>query len=398
MPALVTIILIFFCPWAIAEIQFSGYIKNFNLVQQALENRAFEIDQHYQGQINSRLIFDYFRPGQAWQIHYEIGLEAESQRRPQAFTTASEGYRVSDIRAQLGPDSKRRKTTLPQNLDRLNVQFQLASGDLTLGRQAITFGSARIINPTDVFLPFEVRTLDTEYRTGIDAIRFQKPLGPLSELDLGVVLGADARADNSAAFMQLQTNIAGHDIQFSALRFSQHNLLGAGLQSSIGIFGVWLEAAQVSGNEDYFRASAGFDFGLFGPDFIGAGNILAMLEYHYNGAGSKNEQDYLSQPQRFPYQSGGVLLRGQNYLLPALNMQASVRLTLSLQGILNLDDGSLFINFNGDYNLTNNLYLRLGWYLFSGDDFRLTANQQVVPGSEYGGNPNSLIVGLRYYF
>ena len=87
-------------------------------------------------------------------------------------STPPANYRLTDIDPLLIDEARR---PVLQNLDRLNIQLQFDQGDLTIGRQAITFGSARIINPTDVFLPYNVTALNTEYRIGVDAIRYQKP-------------------------------------------------------------------------------------------------------------------------------------------------------------------------------------------------------------------------------
>ena len=108
------------------------------------------------------------------------------------FNVVGDNYRLTDLDTNLLDNDN--KNPLYQNLDRLNFQVQMDAGDLTIGRQAISFGSARIINPTDIFLPFDVRTFNTEYRNGVDALRFQRPWGDLGEIDIGIVLGKDAKS------------------------------------------------------------------------------------------------------------------------------------------------------------------------------------------------------------
>jgi hypothetical protein len=179
----------------------SGYVKSYINAQQGTP--LLNTETLYQSQNSARLMLDVFTKNKVWQIHYEGGLDLQSSRLFEQGTNSSfnpNSYRFKDLQARSG-DSKS-KNSFFQNLDRFNVQLQLQSGDLTIGRQAITLGSARIINPTDVFLPFNVRTRNTEYRTGIDAIRFQKPLGELSELDLGIIVGENAKPENSAFFIQ----------------------------------------------------------------------------------------------------------------------------------------------------------------------------------------------------
>ena len=373
----------------IAESNFSGYLKSYTVVQEEISSDVLNTDRLYQNQLSSRLMLDYFKDNQIWQIHYELGRDFNSNRPPfSASDISGEGYRYSDIRNIIGPNDGKNQTI--QNLDRFNVQFQFDAGDLTIGRQAITFGAARIINPTDVFLPFDVQALNTEYRTGIDGIRFQRPFGQVGELDFGIILGPDGDRDNSAVFAQLQTNISGGDYQFTLISFSEQQLAAFGLQSALGEFGLWFETAFVTGDVDYNRSSIGIDYG-FNENWFGT------IEYHYNGAGSQDTNDYLTELVSRPYQDGGVFLLGKHYLIPVISWQASALLGMSFQAIANLDDGSIFINANADYSLSDNLYLGLGYYLFSGDNLTLQ-NGNINLDSEYGGNPNRFILSLRYYF
>ena len=53
--------------------------------------------------------------------------------------------------------------------------------------QAIAWGSAFVINPTDVIAPYVYNALDQEERYGVDALRVRVPTGALSETDLGYV-------------------------------------------------------------------------------------------------------------------------------------------------------------------------------------------------------------------
>ena len=381
---------------AFSQVNFSGYLKNYTVIQDAIDDGPIRIDRIYSMQNSGRFMLDVFNDNQVWQLHYEVGVDSTSklQRVGESFMIPErQSYRLTDIRPTIGPTGK--KNIVPQNLDRMNVQFQMEAGDLTIGRQAITFGSARMINPSDVFLPFDVRTLNTEYRVGIDAVRFQKPIAQLGELDIGVILGPDGKSENSAAFFQLLTNISGSDYQFTAMRFAEQNLIGAGVQSALGVFGFWLEAAHVNGDEDYTRASIGVDYAF-------NERVFGMIEYHLNEAGSSNPDNYLEQFDDTAYTAGGVFLLGKNYLIPAVNWQASALLSLSLSSLTNLDDGSMFLNFGANYSLSDNLYMGMGYYHFVGDDFDFSneapVEQQFQFGSEYGGNPNSIFVTFQYYF
>jgi hypothetical protein len=377
------------------KLNFSGYLKSYNIRQAAIDIPLIQNDALIQSQNSIRLNLEGF--GQTlgvdsvWQLHYEVNpvITSSATTLDTTFTNSDRGYRLSDIRSTIGSETPKRRTQ--QNLDRFNLQLNFDSGDLTIGRQAIAFGAARFINPTDVFLPFDVRTYNTEYRTGIDAIRFQKPFGQLGEIDLGIILGPDGKPESSALFGQLKTNLSGHDIHATLIRFAEQNLIGFGVQSALWDFGTWLEAASLTGVQDYWRVSLGFDYSF-------TESTLASVEYHYNGAGSDDPAAYLGQFDLVPYTLGGVFLLGENYIIPAVSVQISPLLTLGVQGVFNLDDQSTYTSAIINYNIQEDLYLGLGYYHFSGK--KLSQSSLGIPSlnSEYGSNPDNLFVSVNYYF
>ncbi|MDA0976966.1 MAG: hypothetical protein O3B72_00260 [Proteobacteria bacterium] len=377
---------------AAAELHVAGYVKSFAVAQDQVRNDLISEPVSWQSQNSLRLMLEGFSSRTVWQIHYELSPVLVSRQvgaGVPTFNVVSGSYRLTDPATSLGSDNPRRQVY--QNLDRLNIQFQFDAGDLTIGRQPISFGAARMINPTDVFLPFDLRTFNTEYRNGLDAIRFQKPWGDLGEIDVGVVIGEDARRENSAAFLQLRGNVNGKDLHFALINYAEQTLVGVGLQTAIGDTGFWLEAASVNGDDNYLRLSTGVDY-AFNEDIFG------QLEYHYNGAGRADPADYLASLSSLPYQKGGVFLLGRDYLMPVITVQLSPLWSLATQAVINLSDQSRFTSLSLEFNVASNVYMDFGFYHFSGDDLSISRDAVPVLGSEYGTNPDTLYMSVRYYF
>ena len=376
---LTCLVLLLLAQTAQGDTRFAGYIKTFALARQAIDSPYLQSPRLYQSQSSLRLMWQVFAGHSAWQLHYELTpvISSHVPAYDSAAIANANAWRMTDIEKNLSHNPRRR---LLQNLDRLNVQFSFNAGDLTIGRQPITFGVARVINPTDVFLPYDVRTLNQEYRIGVDAIRFRHPLGPLGEVDVGLVAGKHARASDSAAFLQLRSNVSGKDLQFAFIRFAGQTLVGGGVQTAIGACGFWLEAANVTGDEHYVRVSTGIDYAF-------SENIYGLIEYHFNGAGTGNRADYLHQLTTKPYRVGGVFLLGRQYLIPSLRWQVTPLWTLKLEAIDDLTDGSAFISTAATWNASENAYIDLGYYHFLGS--RL---------SEYGSDPDTFYASVRYYF
>ena len=174
------------------------------------------------------------------------------------------------------------------------------------------------------------------------------------------------------------TRHTGREGRVSFFRFARHptrSLSGVG----------------VTGDEDFVRASLGLDYAF--TEFT-----FGQVEYHYNGAGSDDPDDYISIANSHPYQRGGVFLFGEQYLIPTLSVQLSPLWVVNAVAILNLSDDSSFISLSAAHNVAENFYMDYGIYLFSGDDLDISPLGAPMLGSEYGSNPDMFYTSLRYYF
>lgn len=313
-------------------------------------------------------------------------------------------YRAVDLDPDLYPSDPGavRHFALGQNLDRASVTLRFSSADFTVGRQAIAWGSARVINPTDVLAPFTFETLDTEDRIGVDAVRARIPLGTLSEIDAGYVFGKDLEFGNSAFFARTGLNAAKTDFSLLFMGFRRNLLLGFDMARPVGGAGFWLETAYVladalSGenagvHENYFRASTGVDYNL-------TGNTYGFIEYHFNGAGAALPHDYVKQYAELAYTEGSVYLMGRHYLIPGLVWQYTPLVSFTFQSLINVTDPSVFLAPQVEYNFASDMYLGAGAFVGVGRKPDIgNVLDPVVLRSEFGGYPNIYFASLRRYF
>jgi len=420
------------------DFSLSGYVKSYALVQDKITVENIDtsaknefISGNFQSQNAVRLMASYLSSSTGnFEVHYEVQPLYFSNSDMAAYYTddslgaingtislATNQYRFKDLEAVLTDIGN--NAVVLQNLDRFNYQYSNQYGDLTIGRQVLSFGSSRFINPTDIFIPFAIQTLNQEYRVGIDAIRYKADVGAFAVVDMGLVIGEDGKKQNSAAFLRGKNSINGNDIEAIAIMLDDAWLLGAGIERAIGDFGFWLETAymdwrQVSGDinwatetipgtaataespytDNYWRTSIGSDY-AFNED------IILMIEYHYNGAGSKDSNNYSDIATQAPYQKAGVYLYGQHYLIPALTWLASPLLSVSASAFYNMNDSSVFVTLSGETSWTDNLYSDFGLYLSQGENMKYQSNGDDINyifGSEFGAYPPSIYASLRYYF
>lgn len=386
------------------DARFNAYLKSYALMQDsiAIDDLDESLDSNFQSQNALRLIGSYFFSSASnIEAHYELQPVYFSNYNPfiesgnigSTIAVGANQYRLRDLNPIL--ESYGDHIVVLQNLDRLNYRHSSDAGDFTMGRQVISFGSARFINPTDIFIPFSLQTLNQEYRIGIDAIRFQAELGDFAVLDSGIIVGEDAKKENSAAFIRGKNSIAGNDIEAMAIMLDEATLLGGGIERAMGDFGFWFEAAYMfysSENKNYFRLSTGSDYAI-------NHDVILMLEYHFNGAGESAAEDYLNNINKQAYQKYGVFLMGEYYLIPALSWTLSPLVIFNASGFFNLNDNSIFFNLSSEVSWSDNLYSDFGLYLSAGDKFYLNADNSVISiGSEFGYYPLSAYISLLYYF
>ncbi|UCH84713.1 MAG: hypothetical protein JSW50_03185 [Candidatus Latescibacterota bacterium] len=409
----------------------SGYFKTF-FVANHLPGAVYQrvgLEGPWVGSVSQRLrldTFHRFNERLAFNLSYAIVARVQDpllfgnllfdDPRLAAFANAS-GYRAYDLDVVLLPrnESDIHSFAILQNLDRLFFTVNFKRFDLFVGRQAIAWGSARVVNPTDVLAPFQYSELDTEDRIGIDAARLRAPLGALGEFDVGYVAGENFETTESAFFARGKTYAAATDLAALVLGFREHLMVGADVTRAIGGAGSWLEAAYVfayalSGDrkgtdEDYLRLSVGLDYSF--PN-----NIYTYVEYHYNQPGASDPDDYTggSGPDDSTgiidtpaYRDGAVFLLGQHYLIPGASFQITPLLSLLGQTLMNLTDPSVLLVGVLDYNVSEDIFLEFGAYLGLGDSPELYTSSFVERpfvtfNSEFGSFADMLYTSFRIYF
>ena len=386
-----------------AKLQVSGYYKNFSTgLAPPLP------DEPIIGAVNNRLRLNLaYAPIDtlSFDLAYDFAPRIQDpslfSESPIVAATDSLHYRVADFDSTIYPDENDPVGSfgLFHNLDRASIAYGADFGDITIGRQAIAWGSARVVNPTDVIAPYAYNQLDTEDRIGVDAIRVQVPIGVLGEFDTGYVFGENLAFEKSAFFLRSQLNAVETDFSISLLGFREHLMTGFDIARGIGGAGFWLEAAYVYANafdsenpnaENYLRASIGLDYSF-------GGRAYGFIEYHFSGAGAQEPEDYLGNLDRPAYTDGAVYLMGRHYFVPGLTFQITPLISLSGVVLSNVSDPSLFPSLQVEYNFAQDIYLSAGGFIGIGKRPE-TEDEETQFRSEFGGYPTLFFSSFRIYF
>ena len=387
---------------ATAEFKIGGYYKNFFTAF----NSPFP-DTPVIGVVVNRLRLNLsYAPADSLSFAFAYDFTPRVQdpllfsQSPIAVGTASSRYRVADLDSPLYPrtDEPVGSVGIYHNLDRASVQFSTDFADFSIGRDAIAWGSARIINPTDIIAPYTYDQLDTEDRVGVDAIRVRIPIGVMGEVDTGYIFGNNFNFGKSAVFLRTQLNAVETDFSILLMEFQRDLLIGFDITRGIGGAGFWLETAYVftapfNGDSDtlnnYLRTSVGFDYSF-------GGETYAFIEYHFNGAGTKKPENLLTNLDKPAYTRGGVYLLGVHYLAPGFTHQLTPLISFSGQMLFNLSDPSTWIAPQIAYNVAEDIHLSVGGFISIGKRPKNGDSTQFQ--SEFGSYPNLLFSSFRVYF
>ena len=387
---------------------FSGCYKSFFFV---LEPPTFKTSlfnaSHTEGYVTNRLRSNIlFSPGATFRLQLSYELVPEIKKKQSLLYNAlfsltnPSVYRAADFKERLYPFDKEdiENFSIYHNLDRFSFSFQLPFTELIAGRQAIGWGSARIINPTDILTPFGFNALDTEERYGIDAVRMIFPIKSLNEIDIGYVFGDEFHYKNSAFFLRTKIYVLETDIAFPFIGFRGNLLSGIDIARSLGGAGIWCEAAHVftdvldnetehSNDNDYFRLSLGADYN-FSEKFYG------YIEYHFNSIGSNNADSYLNQLTTCAYTEGAVYLLGKHYCGLGGRYEITPLLPGSFMVLYNFSDNSVCLLPELEYNIRSDIYISLGAIIGLGKK----AESPFAFNSEFGIYPDAGYISLRIYF
>jgi hypothetical protein len=321
-------------------------------------------------------------------------------------------YRVDDFSERIYPgmDEAVSSFGIFHNLDRFMVTIKTAKADIFIGRQAIAWGSAHFINPTDIIAPFTFNQLDIEERRGVDAVRVRVPLGMMDELDFGYIAGKNMKFRNSAFYLRGKTYFLKTDVSAILMGFRENLMVGLDVTRSIGGAGAWVEAAYVvpdffkkeqneggdNGDDgNYFGVSAGMDYNF-------NGDLYGFFEYHYNSAGKTRAADYAGMATTTAFTEGAVYLMARHYLNIGVTYQVTPLIPFNGMLIVNLTDGSFTLAPTLEYNIAENIYLSAGAYVGIGKKPGILPVLE-SPGfiryhSEFGAYPSMVYTSFRIYF
>lgn len=253
---------------------------------------------------------------------------------------------------------------LRHDLDRLALTLYTPLADFTVGRQAVTWGSALLFPVADLWGRFSPFELDTQQKPGVDAVRALSY--PADGLELDLVVADAGRGEGVSAAAHATFSLDWGDATVGAGKFWDEVVLLAGATRVLETVNLRLEGALPWSLDQDRRLDPRVTAGL---DRIGARWSLSA-EVHWNGLGTGDPDRYLDIAQGEPVARGESYLLGRAYAGGAVawTPDAEGRLRISLAVLGNVEDRSASISPSASYDLGQAGRITLGGLLPAGEE------------------------------
>lgn len=362
-----------------AEFQFSGYVINFSTYQRIDENISefFRTDNSVFSNFTRLRLRPTYYTAPRTRIALEYEITALLQSSLLAFGEPTERTNRQLVNLHWTPIEEAH-FVLTHFIDRLYLWQDFDLGTFIIGRQRIAWGSGRIWNPTDMFNPINPANFNKIEKDGADAVSLKLYLGNFTDLQFVYNPADEFRLNNGA--VRFRSNFKTYDFSIMTGYFDQRIIIGGDFAGNVFKAGFRGEAI-LSANEKQF--SSNFVKYIFGLDYQFNPKFYGLVEYHYNGEGQKDKQDY--ELERLL--AGEILNLNKSYLYLLATYFVHPLISSSFGYNANLIDGSGFVNGIATLSLSENLYANLGLLFPYAGGF-----------DEYWYYSKAIYLSIEYYF
>jgi len=347
--------------------------------------RALEGSPADDGSLDLRLLFETQANGFAFvadhMLVFQGGDSFEFVDAPQSTldqTPADDDRRMLDLTWEL-EDGARHRTY--HRFDRLAVSYRNNTIGVTVGRQAVSWGSGLVFQPLDLFAPFAPTTVDRDYKPGEDLVLIDRLNADGSDVQLLGVFRRDENGDRSmsqASFgAKWHAYVGEHEFELIAGRHYRDRVYGASFRAPLGtaLFRLDLLATDLDGGGSDVSAVANLDY-----SFVAAArNWYAFVEYFHNGFGMRGGQVDLtrvSEALRLRLARGEVFNLQRDYTAVGVSVEWHPLVTQTATLITNLQDGSSLVQTEVGFEPSDRAHFDAGVIASLGD-----------AGEEFGGIP-----------
>lgn len=220
-----------------------------------------------------------------------------------------------------------------------------SAGDITIGKQYVSYGNAGLFNPFE--MDKNVNLSDVSYdKQGLLGVAWDYVL---SDLAGGTIyVRPEAALSNSGAGFGFKFNAGSFDIGLVYNRKGwNQNLAGLSLKGDLGlgINAAWAYHINDLGQDPFHEVSAGLDYSFF------AGKLLLNIMAYYCDKGAAALSEYV------PFVRDDRFFQAHTYMSSTISVIPSEWLRFSVDNFYNLVDGSMILLPSATFTLANGFTL-----------------------------------------
>ena len=236
--------------------------------------------------------------------------------------------------------------------DKVYLKAYLAAVDITVGKQRIALGTGYIWNPTDIFNPVVMSfTVGEEDETNVEAVRLEVPIGEAGGIDGFVLTGSEWGMTKRG--IRGKGNISLFDYSLSYIDLADEGFQ-LGFDTAGELFGLGVRGEMVRKSP---ATSDAYVQSVVGCDYTFENGIYVNIEYHFNGLGKKNKDDYDWTSRRL----------GMDYLYLGTSKIIDEITKVGCSLLMNLDDASYLIYPSLSRNISENVDINLEAMVLGGE-------------------------------
>ena len=286
------------------------------------------------------------------------------------------------------------RLSVVHDFDRLALTVLTPVADLTVGRQAVSWGTSSLFPVADLWAAFSPFELDTEEKPGIDAVRALAYPYPGVEVDAIV---ADRGDDGVSAGARVTASLASWELWAGGGKLWNEAMAMAGVTYVFDVTNLRAEAVLARDTDADELLDPRFTVGI---DRLGT-RLTVSAEYHFNGLGAGEAAFYGARLLSPAFARGETYYLGRHYLgaVAAWSPDIENRLNLTISAIGNLTDGSLTVTPVATYDFGQNARVSVGALVSSGDT-PLAEAASPLPRlrSEFGSYGDLAFLRVSVYF
>ena len=270
---------------------------------------------------------------------------------------------------------------LLHRIDRLALKFRAANWGVTVGRQAVSWGSGRVFQPMDLFNPFAPTAVDRDYKAGDDLLLVERLFADGSDLQLLAV----GRRDDEERFTGQAGSLAAKwhtflgegELELLAARHIADQVYGATVRWPVkgALLRSDVVATRLRDGDWELSAVANIDYSLM----WGERNAYLFAEYFHSDFGVHELPDQivmLPEALRLRLQRGELFNLMRDYLAAGGSVEWHPLWNHSVTIIANLHDASTLLQTQVTFEPGDHQRLEFGAVVPLGNK-----------GDEFGGVP-----------